>query len=123
LKLAQALFSNCLLLSIFGAYSLSKWTFGPFHYLLLQLAASKQPILINFKAFVLSFDLTRYSLTPLSCYSSDILLYTIHSERLYGVITYLDVRFVDVIGKQPTDNIFADGGKPRIFFAGRVNFA
>ncbi|KAJ7925781.1 hypothetical protein B0H13DRAFT_1862866 [Mycena leptocephala] len=58
---AQALFSNCLLLSIFGAYGL---------------------------------------------------------KRLYGVIVCLDVQFVDVIGKQPTANNFADGGKPRILFAG-----
>jgi hypothetical protein len=47
-----------------------------------------------------------------------VLLYTIHSEHLYGVIMCLDVRFVDMIGKQPTKNNFADGGKLRILFAG-----
>ena len=45
------------------------------------------------------------------------------SEKGHTYLNMLDVQFVDVIGKQPTDNNSADGGKPRILYAGRVNFA
>jgi hypothetical protein len=40
-----------------------------------------------------------------------------------GVIMCLDVRFVDVFEKQPTDNNLLMVGKPRILVAGRVNSA